>query len=520
MPTRYGPARRTGTSDGHDGGIDSAPPSDVAPSTASPTRARVRMLAWCVVTGACLALSIPPAGFWPLAIVGVASWDRLLADQPWANRARRSWIVALVWLMPMTLWMWDLTAPGWVVAGVVFAGYFAVAGALTPPGPGRRLALVGALTLAEAARWSFPWEGVPLATLAMGQAESPLVTVARLGGALAVGALVAVAGVGLSAAIGRSWRPAVVAAAVVVVAVVTGAVAPRGTPVGDLQVAAVQGGGPQRTRAATTNAAEVFARHLEASRAITTPVDLVVWPENVVAVDGGFGSSVEADALARLAARLEAPVVAGVTEDVSDTEFLNASIVVLPDGTIGERYDKVIRVPFGEWVPFRGLLERLAPGAGLPRRDAVAGTEPAVVSTPVGPLGVAISWEVFFTSRARDGIANGGELLINPTNGSSYWLTQVQSQQVASSRLRAIETGRWVVQAAPTGFSAVVNPNGDVIERTSIGEAAVLEHVVERRQGSTVATTLGPAPVLALSLGAVAAGWWLDRRGRRLTPPR
>ena len=99
------------------------------------------------------------------------------------------------------------------------------------------------------------------------------------------------------------------------------------------------------------------------------------------------------------------------------------------------------------------------------------------------PLGVVISWEVFFPDRARDAIGHGGEVLLNPTNGSSFTGTQVQGQQVASSRLRAIETGRWVLQAAPTGFSAIVSPGGDVLHRTGISEQGVLQGVIERRTG-------------------------------------
>jgi apolipoprotein N-acyltransferase len=467
-----------------------------------------------VVAGGLIALSIPPAGFWPLAIVGIAVWDRLLAGQSVAVRAQRSFIVAAVWLFPMMLWMWDLTAPGYVIAGLVFSGYFAAAGAAVPPGPGRWLVLPAALALAELARWSFPYEGVPLATLAMGQADSPLAQPARLGGALLVSALVGVAGVALSTASQRRWRPAAIAAAVVVVLVAVAAVAPRGDVVGTMDVAAVQGGGPQRTRAATSDAQEVFERHVDATAMVTTPVDLVVWPENVVSVEGVLaGSAVDAE-IAGLARELDAPIVVGVTEGISDTEFLNASIVFLPSGAMGARYDKVLRVPFGEYVPWRGLLERLAPNAGLPRRDARAGTTPAVLATPAGPVGVAISWEVFFTGRARDGITNGGQVLINPTNGSSYWLTQVQSQQVASSQLRAIETGRWVVQASPTGFSAIVDSNGMVIERTNLGEQRVLAHTVDRRTGTTVATWLGPVPVALLAAAAVIVGWWIQRRQR------
>ena len=102
---------------------------------------------------------------------------------------------------------------------------------------------------------------------------------------------------------------------------------------------------------------------------------------------------------------------------------------------------------------------------------------------------------MFFGGRAREGVKAGGELIINPTNGASYTGTILQTQQVASSRLRAIETGRWVVQAAPTGFSEFVTPDGDVIDRTAVSEQAVIRHVVELRTGRTWYVTLGDAPV-------------------------
>ena len=135
-----------------------------------------------------------------------------------------------------------------------------------------------------------------------------------------------------------------------------------------------------------------------------------------------------------------------------------------------------------------------------------------MLQTPAGPLAVAISWEIFFTNRGRDGVLHGGQILLNPTNGSSYWLTEVQSQQVASSRLRAIENGRWVLQAAPTGFSAIVTPSGQVVARTSISEQKVLEREVPERSGETIATRIGPMPVVILAVLLVLASWWLHRR--------
>lgn len=101
---------------------------------------------------------------------------------------------------------------------------------------------------------------------------------------------------------------------------------------------------------------------------------------------------------------------------------------------------------------------------------------------------------------------------MNPTNGSSFTGTQVQSQQVASSRLRAIETGRWVLQAAPTGFSAVIDPEGRVLQRTAVSERAVLRADVELRRGRTLAVALGDWPALVLAFALIAGGWVIARR--------
>jgi apolipoprotein N-acyltransferase len=465
--------------------------------------------------GLLIAASVPPWGWWPLAFAGVAVWDRLVAHQPWKARFARTWVLAAAWLFPALLWMYDLTAPGYVIACAAYAGYFATTVALAPSGPGRWVAFPAAIVLAEQARWSFPFGGVPLATLPMSQTASPFGPIVRVAGPLLLVVTVVLGGMALSAATQKRWRAAGMAAAVVAVLTIVGVLAPHGHAVDTIDVAIVQGGGPQRTRAADTDERDVFDRHLAASATIDRPVDLVLWPENVVNVEGPLVDHEWWPELQQLARQLDAPLSVGIVEGISEEHFLNAQIIIGPEGELLDRYDKVRTVPFGEFVPFRDLLEKVAGGAGLPARDALAGTGPAVVDTPVGRLGVVISWEVFFANRGRDAALNDGLVLTNPTNGSSYWLTQVQTQQVASSRLRALETGRWVTQAAPTGFSAVVDPDGGVHQRTSISEQAVLYDTVELREGSTWATQVGHWPVFLLALAAYPLGWWIERRHPR-----
>jgi apolipoprotein N-acyltransferase len=471
--------------------------------------------------GLCLAASVPPWGWWPLAFVGVAIWDRLLAATPAKGRFLRSWLLGVAWLAPAMLWMYDLTAPGYPLAVAVFGAYVGLAGVAVPGRSDRSwvrwLAVPGAFTLAEAARWTFPFGGVPLATTAMSQAAAPLGQIARIGCAIGVVFVVGVVGVALSAAWERRWRVALGSLTGVVVVLGLALVAPAGHSVGTLEVALVQGGGEQGTRAEDTDPRDVFERHLEASELVVPPVDLVLWPENVVDVEGPVATKKEGAELSELARDLDTTLVVGVTEGIDADTFVNASIVYLPDGTQTDRYEKVRRVPFGEYVPLRGLIEGVVgDGAGLPLRDARTGDDPAVLDTPVGTMGVSISWEIFFTNRVRDATLHDAQVLLNPTNGSSYWLTQVQTQQIASSRLRAIESGRWVLQAAPTGFSAVVDPDGRVLRRTSISEQAVIQEVVERREGNTIATVVGPMPVIVLSALTVAAAWWFTHGRARL----
>lgn len=460
--------------------------------------------------GMLVGASLPPVGLWPLAVAGIACIDWATEDAPLAVRFRRGWLASVALLGPTTWWMHELTLPGWVLASLLLGAMLGAALAAVPSGAGRWLALPGAWVLFEAVRGRWPFGGVPLSTLAVGQVAGPLAPVGRVGGSLLVGAVTVAAAVAAAAAVRRRPRAALAAAAGVAAALGLAAGAPDSEGTGRwVAVDVVQGGGPQGTHAADTDAADVVERHLAASAAVRRDANLVVWPEDIVDVDAPFEATDEGAAVAQLSGQLAGVLVAGVIEQTGD-RFTNEAIA-FADGRVVDRVGKERRVPFGEFVPFRSLIEPFAPAA-LPRRDAIVGRGPPVLETSAGRLGVVISWEVFFGDRARDAIGNGGQLLVNPTNGSSFTGTQVQSQQVASSRLRAIETGRWVLQAAPTGFSAVIDPDGRVLQRTAVSERAVLRADVELRRGRTWAVAYGDWPALSLAIGLVVGGWAVARR--------
>lgn len=410
---------------------------------------------------------------------------------------------------PGLWWMGEFHVLGAALVVVVKAALLAAAMLLVPPRWGW-LALPGALVLAEAARRAVPFGGVPMAGLALGQVGGPLSGAARVGGELLVLGLTAAAGVGVAGLARRRWTPAAVALGLAVVGAVAGAVGPDGGGGRLVETALVQGGGRRGFRAVESDPEVAFQAQLAASQRLTPPLELVLWPEDVIDVDGSVAASPKAEDVADLARRSRASVVAGVTEEVGLDHFVNAAVAWSPEGRIVARYNKVKRVPFGEYVPVRAFFDRLADLSAVPR-DALPGRGSGLMPTPAGDLGVTISYEVFFSSRGRAATRAGAEMLAVPTNAASYSGSQVPAQEVAAARLRAIECGRELVQAAPTGYSAHIDHRGRVLARTSLGRREVIQRPVEARSGRTVYVAVGDAPVVAVA-GAALAGAWLGRR--------
>ena len=484
-----------------------------------------------LVAGFLVALSMPPWGWWPLAFVGIALFEVSLGEHPTRReRAARGWLFGAGWMFPALGWMWFLTSPGYLVAAALFASFHALAAVVSPTGPWRVLARPAAHTLVEATRLFLPAGGVPLATLAIGQASGPLVGVARIGGVVLLTWVVFQIGFALAGpapfvpAIARSRgaraQPhGAIGFAAVVLVLLLAAIAPEGDDLGrTTRVALVQGGGPQGTRAsrdACTRRRRATPRRDAVTRSRRRrPRRLARERGRRRLLRGQRGADGDRDrgrTSRRAAVGRHHRGRAGSPE-----RFLNAQVVVTPAGEVTSRFDKVHRVPFGEYVPLRGVFESLGLPVDQIPTDAIAGTGPAVLDLPDGTrLAVVISWEVFFGDRARDGVDSGGVLLVNPTNGSSYTGTILQTQQIASSRLRAVETGRWVAQVAPTGFSAFVSPDGEVHDRTSISERAVLVRDVPLRSGTTWYTDYGDWPIEILIGGVLAVSILVPSRVRR-----
>jgi apolipoprotein N-acyltransferase len=286
-----------------------------------------------------------------------------------------------------------------------------------------------------------------------------------------------------------------------------------------VSTAAVQGGGARGFRKSQIDPAVVLAAQLSATGLLQQrdgghATQLVLWPEDVVSLGTALDGSPEESALAALARNLRTTLVVGVTETVSSTAFRNEMVAFGPDGTLVARFEKVHRVPFGEYVPDRGFFSHLANLSAVPL-DAVPGTGTGLMDTPAAPLGAMISYEVFYADRGRASVRSGAQLLIVPTNTSSYATAQVPTQEIAASEVQAVQQGRDLLQAAPTGYSAAITNRGTLLERSALGPAQIVSATLARRVGWTVYVRFGDLLPLALSGLGLLAGWLVVGRRRR-----
>ncbi|MGH9047114.1 MAG: apolipoprotein N-acyltransferase [Acidimicrobiales bacterium] len=484
-----------------------------------------------LAAGVLLALSVPPFGAWPSAFVGAALLYWRLRGLRLRARLLAGWLAGIGCFAIGLFWAENFNWYGAVALVLVESLFMAVAAGLTPPGPGRLVAFVGAYSLLEWARMSWPFGGLPIGGVFLGQAGGPLLPTARLGGPLLLTALVWLGGAALgelgvvvasargSSARHRPWA-GIVALGLVVVVAILGVVAPDGGPTTrSVRVAAVQGGGRRGLTELETGQAGDFSAQLDATAALGDPhrpPALIVWPEDVVALTEPLAETEQAVTLARLARSRRATLLAGVTVTEPHDTFRNEIVAWGPDGHIVSVFEKVHRVPFGEYVPLRGVFSHLANLAAVPR-DAIAGHGSGLMKTPAGPLGVLVSYEVFFADRGRSSVRAGARLLVVPTNTASYGTDQVPSQEVAADRVQAVEEGRNLVQCAPTGYSDFVTNRGQVLERSALSARQVLVTQAPMRTGATLYERFGDLPTLVLAALGLAVGLALARVGRKST---
>jgi apolipoprotein N-acyltransferase len=299
-----------------------------------------------------------------------------------------------------------------------------------------------------------------------------------------------------------------------------------------LTVAAVQGDVPGAGDDLLAVHREVTANLVQLTSVLADDVatgerpepDLVVWPENSTAVDPFVDTEVNAGIRSASDAIGVPILVGGMVDSPLDHEVLNQGIVWQPGLGGGDRYTKRHPVPFGEYIPFRdtifdsnfGKLEMIP-------RDMVRGTRLEPLRIAGTTVADAICFDVAYDDGIHGQVARGAELVTVQTSNAMFIRTAQIDQQYEITRLRAIETGRYLVVAATNGVSGIVAPDGQVLAEAEPRTQEVLLEEVELLTRTTPAVRMGLWPgrvLVVLTVLAALAGAVTYRRSQRGTGPR
>ena len=516
-------------------GRTEASPGPFRSATLYPCRVP-RRLVLALVAGGALSLAFEPVALpW---VIPFALAARLLALR--GLDARRGWLPGLAFGVGFYLvhiwWMHAVGYGAWLaLAGAETLFYAALGSVDAVVLRGRWWPLWTAIswTAMEWLRGGWPFGGMPWGRLAFAVIDTPLAPTLPYAGLAGVGLLLAVAGALLAWLVispGRR-RAGVLALAVLCLLVAVPSWRPwHPDVVGHADVVAVQGNVPGDGDV-LANYRQITRNHIDLTVALGRRIAagerprpaFVLWPENSTAIDPLTDTATDTG-IWQAARAVGVPVVVGGLPNAPDrTHVLNQGIVWDPVTGAGDRYTKHHPVPFGEYMPLRGLLgKHNFGGLRVLDYDMVAGTR----TTPlhVGGLRVAdaICFDVAYDDVLDAQVRNGGQLVTVQTSNASFTGTAQIAQQFAITRVRAMETGRYAVVAALNGVSGVIAPDGRVLASAPIRTEAVLQRDVGLISGSTPAVVLGSRPgqvaawlLLARLIASCIIHWRRRRHTRR-----
>lgn len=481
--------------------------------------------------GALGAAAFPQLGWWWAAPISCGALSVAVHRQ----RLRRSAWLGLIWglafFVPLLHWTSIFVgAPPWLILAATEAAYIAVLGpvlTLVQRLAGWPLWVGAAWVGQEALRGRAPFGGFPWGRWAFSQAESPARWLAAVGGAPLVSAAVALSGgcaawgaiALLNARLSRTVAVRAGVAGVLAVASLIGASAlapllnPRTSDDPTMTVALIQGSVPKAGLQIETRRREVLDNHVRATLDLADRIaagtarqpDVVLWPENASDIDP-FENPDAAAQIESAVTAVRAPILVGAILDGPGDRISNVGILWSPGSGPGAVYSKRHPVPFAEYIPLRGLARLVSSDVELVERDMAAGSGNGLITGGPTPIGDVICFEIAYDGLVRSSVSAGAQVIVAQTNNATFGRTSETYQQLAMSKLRAVEHGRVVLQVSTSGKSAIIGPDGRVEQESgALYTAATLEQDVALRTQLTLATRLGAAPEWALTAIAVVA---------------
>ena len=282
-----------------------------------------------------------------------------------------------------------------------------------------------------------------------------------------------------------------------------------------LEIALVQGNVPQDFKWLTEFQIPSIERYLRLSQAYRE-ADIIIWPETAIPIFYHEMQKYVPDFLKSL----------NQEHTTYNTDFLVGMPVMHQDGTyynsvmsVGSQpgiYNKRHLVPFGEYIPFQSTLGSLLKLLEVPMSEFSAGeAQQANLKSAGFPIGISICYEDAFGSLIRHSLP-AATLLVNVSNDAWFGDSIAPHQHLEIARMRALESGRYLLRATNTGISAVINTKGKIIAQVPQFKIITLRATVQPYQGSTPYIRFGNGLIVSLSLFYILLGGFIQNNFIRL----
>ena len=241
------------------------------------------------------------------------------------------------------------------------------------------------------------------------------------------------------------------------------------------------------------------------AQAAAEGAELVVWPETAIPYDIRDEYPYFSDIFSYMAKSYGVYILVGAYVSNQEGESLNSLICFTPEGEqIENVYSKRHLVPFGEYVPLRSLIETVAPPLAelvLSSDDIAAGAGAQTIEIKDGiSLGGLICFDSIYEELVRESIKDGADLICLSTNDSWFVDSAALNMHNAQAQIRAIESGRYVVRAANTGISSVINSRGEILDELDPLTEGMIVKDVYTSEKSTLWSVMGNSFVYLLIL--------------------
>lgn len=352
--------------------------------------------------------------------------------------------------------------------------------------------LIFALLIMDEVKNLLPFGGFGWTRIAFSQAESPFIPWVSVVGVIGISLLT------LLIAFMLIKPNKYLIATILVVLIASPSVITESAKTQSVNIRAVQGGVPERGLSFNARAEAVLDNHIAVTlRDFRSSDDVIIWPENAIDVDPIRNDSARKK-IEGLEEEIQKPLIAGaiLNRDV----LSNAAVLFNESGTPQSIYIKRYLTPFGEYIPLRSLASFISQHVDRVT-DFTPGKNFEVHEVNNHRVSTVICYEILSDRIFRESANNSGIIAVL-TNSATFAGSYEGEQQLAITRIRAIESGRSIVSVSTTGPSAFINYHGDVLEKLDDGEVGSISLAMEVRNTATFASQYGGFITIAISIFA------------------